>query len=391
MLGKRAMLPLLGALGPSVFKRGVSIVEEERLLVVYYDATPEEITAVRDGLPQASVVPMAMPLHDDSLFPAEAAVAEVLSIGLASRVEWGTLQRFPRLRLLVTRSAGVSRVDLDACTDAGVTVCNVPHFGDPTVAEHTFALLLALSRRLLLPYQSVAVQGAAQWRGWDLAGKTLGIVGLGHIGRHVARLARAFDMTVLAYDVQPDLAAAEDAGLRLRSESDLRHWVRPVNREELEATIQFVTLDDLLHQADVVTLHTPYVRQTHHLIDAAAIGKMRRGAVLVNTARGGLVDVAAVQTALDSGQLGGVGLDVVEGDESLLLEDAGVDTKLLPHRQALLASYGDLLQRPNVVISPHNAYNSGEALQRIGATTIETIRAYLAGHPINVVNPASWG
>ncbi|HEY8744787.1 MAG TPA: NAD(P)-dependent oxidoreductase [Chloroflexota bacterium] len=360
-------------------------------LVLYSDATPAEITAVRSGLPQATIVPMALPLREGSPVPAEAAVAEVLSIGMASRVEWTTLQQFPRLRLLAVRSAGVSQVDLDACAEAGVSVCNVPHFGDPTVAEHTFALLLALSRRLLLPYQPSATHGAAHWRGWDLAGKTLGIVGLGHIGRHVAQLGRTFGMTVLAYDVQPDVAAAESSRLRLRSASDLQHWARPVDQQELQETIQCLPLDELLRRADVITLHAPYARQTRHLIDAGAIASMRRGAVLINTARGGLIDLTAVRAALDSGQLGGVGLDVMEGDELLLLDEAGTDAGPVQPRQAWLQSYADLLQRPNVVISPHNAYNSGEAMQRILATTIETIQAYLAGHAVNVVDLTSWG
>ena len=334
---------------------------------------------------------MPVPLQGSGPLPAEAAIAEVLSIGMTSRVEWATLQRFPRLRLLVIRSASVSQVDLDACTDAGITVCNVPHFGDPTVAEHTFALLLALSRRLLLPYQSTPAEDGTQWRGWDLAGKTLGIVGIGHIGRRVAQMARVFNMPVLACDAQPDIAAAERAGLRLRSADDLEHWVRPLDQKELQETIQFVTLDELLRRSDIVTLHAPYARQTHHLIDAAAIARMQRGAVLINTARGGLVDMTAVRAALESGQLGGVGLDVVEGDETMPLEETGTAVSPLQQRQALLVAYADLLQRPNVVISPHNAYNSAEAMQRILATTIETIQAYLAGQAINVVNVSSWG
>lgn len=357
--------------------------------VLYYEATPAEIAMVRAGLPQAVVLPVGGPLQAGGPVPAEAATLEVVSVGMASRVEWSTLQLFPRLRLLAVRSADVSQVDLDACTEAGITVCSVPHFGDPTVAEHTFALLLALSRRLLLPYQAAAGEDPRQWQGWDLAGKTLGIVGLGHIGRRVAHLGQAFGMAVLAYDVQPDVAAAEEAGLRLRSANDLQHWVRPVDRRELEETLQSVPLDELLQRADVVTLHTPYARQTRHLIDAAAIARMRRGAVLINTARGGLVDLAAVRAALDTGQLGGLGLDVLEGEETLLLEKAGPTAAQL--RQAVLAANADLLRRPNVVVSPHNAYNSAEALQRIVATTVETIRAHLAGQPINVVSPESWG
>jgi D-lactate dehydrogenase len=359
--------------------------------VLYYEATPAQVALVQAGLPRAIVLPISAPLQEGRPLPAEAATIEVLSIGRASRVEWPTLQQFPRLRLLAVRSTSVSRVDLDACTEAGVTVCHVPHFGDPTVAEHTFALLLALSRRLLLPYQSAPIEDVRQWQGWDLAGKTLGIVGIGHIGRRVAQLGRAFAMPVLACDIQPDVAAAEGAGLRLRSAEDLQHWARPVDRQELEETIPCVPLDELLQRADVVTLHTPFAPQTRHLIDAPAIARMRPGAVLINTARGGLVDLAAVRTALDEGRLGGLGLDVLEGDETLRLDEVGTEATSEQHRQAVLAAVPDLLQRPNVIVSPHNAYNSAEALQRIVATTIETIQAHLGGQAINVVSPATWG
>lgn len=364
----------------------------QRPVVLYYDAAPPDTAALQAGLPDVTILPISTPLQSGGPAPAEAAQqAEILSVGLASRVEWATLQQFPRLRLLAVRSDGVNQVDVDACIDAGVTVCNTPHFGDPTVAEHTFALLLSLSRRLLLPYQPAAAEDATAWQGWDLAGKTLGVIGLGHVGRRVARFGHAFGMRVLAHDIAPDVQAAEGLGLRLRHEDDLRHWARPVDRPELAETVEVVSLDELLRRADVVTLHTPYARQTRRLIDTAAIGAMKRGAVLLNTARGGLVDLAAIRDALDRGWLGGVGLDVVEGDEAVLFEEAGGQATPVQRRQALVAAYADLLERPNVVISPHNAYNSGEAQQRIVAATIDTIRAFLDGHPINVVQPMSWG
>lgn len=360
-------------------------------ILLAYDAAPADMLELQAGLPDVTVFPVATPLQSVGTAPAEALQTELLSIGLASHIEWATLQQFPRVRLLAVRSDGVSQVDLDACTDAGVTVCNTPHFGDPTVAEHTFALLLALSRRLLLPYQPTATEDANAWQGWDLAGKTLGVIGLGHVGRRVARFGHAFGMRVLAHDIAPDPQAAEGLGLRLRHGEDLRHWSRPLDQAELEETVEVVSFDDLLRRADVVTLHTPYARQTQRLMDAAAIASMKRGAVLLNTARGGLVDLGAVRDALDRGWLGGVGLDVVESDDALLLEEAGPEAPPTQRRQALLAAAADLLPRPNVVISPHNAYNSAEARQRIIATTIATVRAFLDGHPINVVQPMSWG
>jgi D-lactate dehydrogenase len=292
------------------------------------------------------------------------------------------------LRRLAVPSDGVNQVEVDACTDAGVSVCNTPHFGDPTVAEHTFALLLSLCRRHLLPYQPAAAENATAWQGWGLAGKALGVIGLGHVGRRVARFGHAFGMRVLAHDIAPDVRAVEGLGLRLRHDDDLRHWARPFDRPELAETVEVVSLGELLGRVDVVTLHTPYARQTRRLIDTAAIGAMKHGAGLLNTLRGGLVDLAAVRDALDRGWLGGVGLDVVEGDEAPLFEEAGAQAT---PRHTLVAAYAEMIKRPNVVISPHNAYNSAEARQRIVAATIDTIRAFLDGHPINVVQPMSWG
>lgn len=358
-------------------------------IVLYFDAGAAEVATVQAGLPEVTVAPFSTPLQRGVPLPEDAARAEVVSVGPASGVEWETLQRLPRLRLLTVRSDSIVGVDLDACTDAGVTVCNTPHFGDPTVAEHTFALLLALSRRLLLPYQP-AVADPIAWQGWDLGGKTLGVVGLGHVGRRVAHFGQAFGMSVLAHDSAPDMRAAEGLGLRLRLD-DVRHEARPLDRAESEEAVQIVPFDELLRRSDVVTLHTPYARQTRRIIDAAAIAAMRRGAVLLNTARGGLVDLAAVRDALDRGWLGGVGLDVVEGEETLLGVEAGDAATAAHRRQALVAAAADLLRRPNVVVSPHNAYNSAEAHRRIVATTLATIRAFLGGAPINVVQPLAWG
>jgi phosphoglycerate dehydrogenase-like enzyme len=243
--------------------------QPQRPVVLYYDAASSGITTMQAALPDVTISPVATPLPSGGPLPEEARQAELLSIGLSSRVEWATLQQLPRLRMLAVRSDGVNQVDLDACTDAGVTVCNAPHFGDPTVAKHTFALLLALWRRLLLPYQPAAAADA--WQGWDLAGKTLGVIGLGHVGRRVARFGHAFGMHVLAHDPAPDVEAAEGLGLHLRQDGDPCRGARPLEQGELEEAVEVVSFEELLRRADVVTLHTPFVRQTRRLIDAAAI------------------------------------------------------------------------------------------------------------------------
>jgi D-lactate dehydrogenase len=304
--------------------------------------------------------------------------AEVLSGFIYSSVGPEFLDAHPALRLVTTRSTGADHLDVAACRARGVTVCHVPFYGDTTVAEHTFALILALSRRLR---ETMLTPTRGQFsyervRGFDLAGKTLGIVGAGHIGRHVAALARAFHMEVLAFDV---VTSAPETGMK------------------------FVSLDELLARSRIISLHAPLTDATRHLLDRAALAKCPRGVLIVNTARGGLIDTAALREALDSGQVGGAGLDVLE-DERVMRKAASqiiageivaklqgdVNTREAhdPERLAALQEVmlGDaILSRPNVVFTPHVAFNSEEAVERLLATTVENIRAFLAGSPVNVV------
>lgn len=288
--------------------------------------------------------------------------AEVLSTFIHSRVDAPALARMPNLKLVATRSTGFDHVDRQACAERGIAVVNVPTYGENTVAEHTFALILALSRKLIAAEQKGrrADFDLDGLQGFDLRGKTLGIVGAGRIGLHVVRMARAFGMQVLVSDP---------------------------NREELLAEVlhfDYVELDELLERAHVVSLHAPATPATHHLIDAGAIARMRRGALLVNTARGALVDTDALVAALDSGHLGGAGLDVFEGEEHI-----GEDLALLVEgradaiRQALGRRL--LADRDDVILTPHNAFNSIEAVQRIAQTTAENIAAFLRGEPQNQV------
>jgi D-lactate dehydrogenase len=216
--------------------------------------------------------------------------AVVLSPFIYSQINNTTLARLPRLRLIATRSTGFDHIDLAACRQRGILVANVPDYGQNTVAEHTFALILSISRRIHKTYERT-VRGdfsLAGLRGFDLRGRALGVVGTGSIGSHVIRIAKGFQMRVLAYDVRP--------------------------RRELAEALQFeyVDLDTLFAESDIVTLHCPYNENTHHLINRESIRKFKRAAVLINTARGGLVETEALVRALDDGILSAAGLDVLE-------------------------------------------------------------------------------
>jgi len=312
-------------------------------------------------------------LRTDKLTPdaaADIADAEVVSVFIYSQVNRQVLDRLPRLRLIATRSTGFNHIDLDACAERGVAVSTVPRYGENTVAEHTFALILALSRRVHQAYirtthLDFSLTGL---RGFDLKGRTLGVIGAGSIGLHVIRIAKGFGMNVLAYDTREQPILAEVLGF------------------------QYVPLDVLLAQSDVVSLHAPLLESTWHIIDRRAIEKMKRGAILINTARGELVDTAALVWGLDTGHLSGAGLDVLEGEDAIR-EEAELLSERLPMEKArsVLQGYA-LLRRENVVLTPHIAFYSTEAQHRILDTTVGNIQSFLAGAPTNVVaSPAPVG
>jgi D-lactate dehydrogenase len=291
--------------------------------------------------------------------------AEIISTFIRSDLSEPVLRRFKHLRLIATRSTGVDHIDLDYCRRAGVTVCNVPDYGDHTVAEHAFALLLALSRRIVQASDRTRRGDFSQdgLRGFDLAGKTLGVIGAGRIGRRVARIAKGFEMEVVAFDLRPDASSAAALGYR------------------------YATLEEVLRLADVVSLHVPGAPETRHLIGEAELAQMKPGAVLINTARGAVVEVEALYRALASGRLAGAGLDVV-AEEGALLEEAEIfRTEMavpVERLRALLADHA-LLKLPNVIITPHIAYDTAEAVSRIVETTLGNIEAFVAGAPRNRV------
>jgi D-lactate dehydrogenase len=290
---------------------------------------------------------------------------DALSVFIYSKIDEQIIQEIPNLKLVTTRSTGFDHIDLDVCKKRGITVCNVPSYGENTVAEHTFALILSLSRNMCKACirrfeQDFSIEGL---EGFDLKGKTIGVVGTGQIGLHVIRIAKGFGMNVVAYDVRQNKLLSE----------------------VLE--FEYVTLEDLLARSDVITLHVPYMKATHHLMNKDTFKLVKKGAILINTARGSIVDTEALIDALDKKILSGAGLDVFEGEEVIKEEK-----QLLfePKNLEVLASLVKdhiLLSKDNVVFTPHIAFYSKEALERILETTVENIAAFVSGKPQNVVQP----
>ncbi|AAQ61451.1 D-2-hydroxyacid dehydrogenase [Chromobacterium violaceum] len=251
----------------------------------------------------------------------------------------------PELRLVAIAATGYNHVDLDACRERGVAVCNIRHYGDHTVAEHAFMLMMALMKNLPAYQRDVAAGVWSQSRQFchfgapirEVRGATLAIVGSGGIGGRLAQMARAFGMEVLF--------AERKGATRVREER--------------------VPFDEALARADVVSLHCPLTEETRGMIAQPELMAMKPGAILINTARGGLVDEADLVAALKYGQLGGAGFDVLSS------EPPSPDNPLLKARL------------PNLIVTPHVGWASGEAMRRLAAQLVANIEAFVDGRKVN--------
>ena len=254
------------------------------------------------------------------------------------------------LRLVALRSAGYNHVDLIAANRLGVRVVRVPEYSPHAVAEHAVALVLALNRKIHRAYARVR-----EWNfsldglvGFDLHGKTVGIVGTGRIGQVAARIFRGFGCRVIAHDVKVQDSLAAEAG------------------------VQYTSLPELYGTSDIVSLHVPLTPSTHHMIDASTLGAMKRGVVLINTGRGALIDSRALIDVLKSGHLGAAGLDVYEEEEGIFFQD--LSSRVL--QDDVLAR---LLTFPNVLITSHQAFLTRKALASIARTTLENVALFERG------------
>jgi len=289
----------------------------------------------------------------------------IVAIFIYSQIDKKTLNKLPNLKFITTMSTGFDHIDLGECKRKNIKVSNVPYYGENTVAEHTFALILALSRKISESIERVKKYDfiLTDLRGFDLKDKILGLIGMGHIGQHVARMARGFEMRVMAFDPKKDMK------LSRRFE------------------VKYTSLKNLLATADIISLHAPYNKKTHHLINKENIKLIKKGAYLINTARGGLVETQALIMALDKKILAGAGLDVLE-EECFIKEEKELLAKPFQKKCDLKTILQDhlLIQHPQVLVTPHNAFKSEEALKRILDTTVENIKAYLQGKSINLIS-----
>lgn len=307
-------------------------------IIIADKISPRGIELLREKQGWDVVTPAAAAL------PSEIADADALVVRSATKVTAQLMANAKRLRVIGRAGVGVDNVDVEAATHRGIVVMNTPGGNAVSVAEHTFALLLALARSV--PQANSSIH-AGKWEksslsGTELRGKTIGLIGLGRVGMEVARRASALEMKVLAYDP----------------------YVTPAAAREVEA--ELVSLDDLYRQADVISLHTALTHTTEKMINAEAIAKMKKGARIVNCARGEIIDEAALAEGLRSGQIAGAALDTFAQE---------------PPKNS------PLIGMPNVIATPHIAGSTAEAQEEVGIAIAQQVRDYLAeGIVRNAVN-----
>ncbi len=330
--------------------------------IVFFELEPWEKDYIKEHLKEHELVFVDRKLEEGNADQYKD--ADIVSVFIYSQVNEGALKKLQRVKLVATMSTGFDHINLDACRKKSVVACNVPAYGDNTVAEHAMALLLAIARNLIPSVERTrrgdfSLEGL---RGFDLKGKILGIVGTGRIGRNMAHFAEGFGMKVIAFDKFPNEGLAKECGFT------------------------YVPLDQLLAESDVISMHLPEMPETHHILNMGNVNKIKKGCVLINTARGGLIETEAILYGLKNGIFSACGLDVLE-EETTIREEKELlheTFKKAVDLRTLLAQH-ILIGQPNVLITPHNAFNSAEALMRILDTTIDNINAFLAGVPKNKI------
>jgi D-lactate dehydrogenase len=329
--------------------------------LVYFGQEAWEEAHIRERLPGLDIV-FKLGVVQDNAGDAE---AEILCTFVNGRVDAPVFDAYPKLKLIATRSTGFDHIDLVEAKKRGVAVASVPSYGVNTVAEFAFALILALSRRVCEAHERVAESGSfsqANLTGFDLQGKTIGVVGGGHIGFYTIKIANGFGMRAVVFDTHRDEALAK------------------------ENNFTYATLEELLAQSDIITLHVPYNEHTHHLINLQNISLIKKGAYLINTARGAVVETEAIIAALKNGTLAGAGLDVLE-EEGDMNDELRLLTGAHPKEEELKVVLENhyLMTHPRVIITPHIAFDTGEAIRRILDTTIENIVAFEKGESKNIL------
>ncbi|MEK7588798.1 MAG: NAD(P)-dependent oxidoreductase [Patescibacteria group bacterium] len=333
--------------------------------IVFFEVPQTEQEVLKQYFPDHEVSFYQDKLTEENVGLAEG--AEVVSTFINSMISQTIIDKIPTLKYITTRSTGFDHIDLPYAHSKGIQVSNVPAYGSCTVAEFAFALLLNLSRKIHLANQELkenADFSIYTFRGFDLRDKVVGVIGTGKIGKNFIKMAKGFGMKVIAYDLYPDMNFAT------------------------ENSFEYKTLSEIFTQSDVISLHAPYTKENHHLINKENIATFKKGMYLINTARGELVDTDALVWALNEGIVAGAGLDVLEGERELKEEMEIISD---PDKRDKVTDYKTLLEdrvlinMKNVIVTPHIAFYSKEAVEEIIKTTVENIKGFMNGTPNNIL------
>ena len=334
----------------------------KRLKIAFFEIEPWEKDYLKSRLKGSDSSFFEGRLTPENL--KKASRTDVLSPFIYSSISKKVLNSLGSLKYISTRSTGFDHIDLKSCKAKGVQVSNVPTYGANTVAEHTFALILALSRKICSSWERTKRGDFSleNLRGFDLKGRVLGVVGTGNIGREVIKIANGLNMKVLAFDVKKDQKLTKNLNFK------------------------YVPLNYLFKNSDIVTLHLPYNKKTHHLINLKTLKLFKNSCYLINTARGGICDTTTLLKGLKQGTFAGLGLDVLE-EECFIKEERELLSTSFKKTCDLKTALENhiLINHPKVIITPHNAFNSKEALIRILDTTIENIKSFIKNKPINLI------
>jgi D-lactate dehydrogenase len=309
--------------------------------IYFLDVSPEDKKIILNSFSSAQI--FQDKLSEDEIIK-NCLDAEILSIFVHTRISKKIIESLPNLKLIITRSVGYDHIDLITANKKNINVCNVPDYGSHVISEFVFALLLSGLRHIEAGDNRVEKEKDFSFtglKGMALKGKTLGVVGTGKIGRNVTRIASlGFLMNVLAYDAYPNDELAEE-----------NHF-------------SYVSLKEVWEKSDIITLHCPLLSETKHIINKKSLSMMKKGVVIVNTSRGGLINTKDLITSLKSGHVSYAFLDVLEHEDNIAIDR-------------------DLIKLPNVITTPHVAFYADDSIQKMYESVFETINNYLKGEKLN--------
>ncbi|HEX8974666.1 MAG TPA: NAD(P)-dependent oxidoreductase [Patescibacteria group bacterium] len=320
--------------------------------IAFIETTKEKYSYFSDQLEGIATILIEDALDEKGI--EEIKDCEIICSTIYSKFDRKAIEQLLNLKYIVTQSTGFDHIDLEACKEKGVAVCNVPSYGERSIAEFTLGLMISLARGIHNAAQrtqdlNFSHHGLGRM---DLFGKTLGIVGLGAIGKEFLAVVKGLEMDVLVYDIFRDEELANEQGFT------------------------YVDFEELLRRSDVVSLHVPYSSNTHHMMDRDAFSLMKDGSLLINTARGPVVDTDALLEALCSGKIAGAAFDVLEDEKILFLKQAGYEKSLARFEE---------LKKQNIIYTPHMAPYTHSSQQRKMEVITDNLKKCLEGNPQNVV------